>query len=58
MTLYQAGFMAGGAAFIAAPIVGAQQEGATGFVKGLGLGLVRTDNCQALSLSLLSNIAT
>jgi hypothetical protein len=45
--------MAGGAAFIAAPIVGAQQEGATGFVKGLGLGLVRTDNCKALSLSLL-----
>ena len=35
-----AGIMAGGAAFIAAPIMGAQQEGVGGFVKGLGLGVV------------------
>ena len=33
------GILAGAAALVAAPIVGAKQEGATGFFKGLGAGI-------------------
>ena len=34
------GVLAGAAALIAAPAIGAKAEGATGFFKGLGAGLV------------------
>ena len=35
-----AGVLTGVASLVAAPIVGAQQGGASGFVKGLGVGVV------------------
>lgn len=47
-----AGVLAGGAALIAAPVVGAKEDGVTGFFKGLATGV-----CGAIGLTLGGAVA-